>query len=67
MSAMKALGRKIGHPVRLLVAELRQPWMRFARCRTKVRLGFDVSAFITKPIVRKVRKNRRKVEFAIAS
>jgi hypothetical protein len=66
VSAVRGLRRKTRHPVRLLVAELRQRWMPFADCRTKVGLGFDVSAFVPKPIVRKARKNRKKVEVAIA-
>ena len=32
----------------------------------KVGLGFNVPAFVGKPIVRKVRKNRKKIEVAIA-
>ena len=67
VSAVRGLRRKAGQPVRLLVAELRQLWVPFGDCRTKVGLGFDVSAFVPKPIVRKVRKNRKKVKVAIAS
>jgi len=33
----------------------------------KVGLGFNVPAFVVKPIVRKVRKNRKEIEVAVAS
>ena len=33
----------------------------------KVGLGFNVSAFVLKPIVRKVRRNRKEIEVAVSS
>jgi hypothetical protein len=61
----------LGHENRDITAQYAEQMFEMSDWRqteaAKVGLGFNGTAFVLKPIVRKVRRNRKEIEVAVAS